>query len=117
MRQYTHAVNYCICIRLSIQLQHSTHTLGNRNKPKNPEPENGRKSRKIRRVRTSFLRDLLVAFPGKLPAKFGVQNGVVASETARKSRRIFIWRFVPLNKISVRRSNPRRTVIRAKSLD
>jgi hypothetical protein len=61
----------------------------------NFEPENAGKSHKIRRDTTPFLMDSLVAFPGNLPGLFGVQNGVVASETARKSRGILFRWFVP----------------------
>jgi hypothetical protein len=60
---------------------------GNCRKMKNRVSKNGGKSAKFRRDTTPFLMDLLVAFPGKNTAKFGVQNRVVAPETARKSRR------------------------------
>jgi hypothetical protein len=53
-------------------------------KVKNRGLKNGGKSAKSRRATTSFLKDLLVTFPSKNTAKFGVQNGVVASETRRK---------------------------------
>jgi hypothetical protein len=68
---------------------------GNCRKMKNRVSKNGGKSAKSRRDTTPFLMDLLVAFPGKNTAKFGVQNRVVAPETARKSRRnepeILVW--------------------------
>jgi hypothetical protein len=74
---------------LSLTLLIAYIRLVNTGEVKNRVSKNGGKSAKSRRDTTPFLMDLLVAFPGKNTAKFGVQNRVVAPETARKSSRNF----------------------------